>query len=481
MAAEQSIQPGLGAILAASTNRQPAHPLKSQPESSQGFSQLLGDEIGKQASFDDLSAEVESKTPVREAEVQLEQPSEDPIIANAELAALVMEPADQPTASLVSAESSEVVTVPLVPPENFPTAANDAVADLVRPEQAVLVGSEPVQSSRGVVANLTEVSQPGAPVTIDGPQGQVNSPNSLLVESSVIMAPEELIPVAEQTTIRMPMADGAADILGGPGRTLRLSEQSLVGVLSSVAGDAQPLNASGPIENNPPLITAAQLHRAATPTEHTLQRDMPQTSTAVLAVESVEQSASVMESRLEAAPSPRIDVSMPNAMPVAGASAMHGVTNVTPANPGPSPVISLDLSANNWSDEFAKEVFNVRELGDNRIRINVAPAGLGNIDCEIIDTAKGLELRLVTETTAARDLIQESGAALRERFQEAGMNLSAFDCRSGSSGSHAQGAKSDDRGGGASQNAETTDTRDDNLTNSRKSSTSSDSLISVYA
>lgn len=101
---------------------------------------------------------------------------------------------------------------------------------------------------------------------------------------------------------------------------------------------------------------------------------------------------------------------------------------------------SIDTQKQGWAPSLAAELIQIRDMGDSRMRINLAPAHLGHINCEITDTARGIELRIVTDSNAARDLMQDNNQDLRERFQEAGLMLAGFHCETGtgSAGSDAQ-------------------------------------------
>jgi len=97
----------------------------------------------------------------------------------------------------------------------------------------------------------------------------------------------------------------------------------------------------------------------------------------------------------------------------------------------------LDTQEGNWLPQLATDLLQIREQGDSRMRINLAPAHLGMIDCEIMETARGIELRVITESGVARDLLQDNSQDLRQRFQDSGLTLADFHCESDRGGAQA--------------------------------------------
>ncbi len=92
---------------------------------------------------------------------------------------------------------------------------------------------------------------------------------------------------------------------------------------------------------------------------------------------------------------------------------------------------SIDTQKAGWLPSLAAELIQLRDMGDSRVRINLAPAHLGQINCELTDTARGIELRVVTDSAAARDLMQDNNQDLRQRFEQAGLMLAGFHCETG--------------------------------------------------
>ncbi len=121
-----------------------------------------------------------------------------------------------------------------------------------------------------------------------------------------------------------------------------------------------------------------------------------------------------------------------------GLAGLSGVQTLAAASvPAGAAGAVLDTQEGNWLPQLATDLLQVREQGDSRMRINLAPAHLGMIDCEIMETARGIELRVITESGVARDLLQDNSQDLRQRFQDSGLTLADFHCESDRGGAQA--------------------------------------------
>ncbi|MEN8718876.1 MAG: flagellar hook-length control protein FliK [Oceanococcaceae bacterium] len=99
--------------------------------------------------------------------------------------------------------------------------------------------------------------------------------------------------------------------------------------------------------------------------------------------------------------------------------------------PLPTIAVAVDGADGQWLQGMAQDIVQLQEAGETRLRINLAPAHLGSLQVELQQTDLGMELRVLADSAAARDLLQSHGADLRQRFAEAGMHLAQFHCGTG--------------------------------------------------
>lgn len=95
------------------------------------------------------------------------------------------------------------------------------------------------------------------------------------------------------------------------------------------------------------------------------------------------------------------------------------------------PMAQLDTNADEWVQDLGAELLHIREGGDTRLRLNLAPGHLGSVQFDLAQTEQGIELRVVADSAAARDLLQQHSDTLRERMEQAGLQLAGFHCESG--------------------------------------------------
>ncbi len=137
---------------------------------------------------------------------------------------------------------------------------------------------------------------------------------------------------------------------------------------------------------------------------------------------------------------------------------------------------SIDTQKAGWAPSLAAELIQLRDMGDSRVRINLAPAHLGQINCELTDTARGIELRVVTDSAAARDLMQDNNQDLRQRFEQAGLMLAGFHCETG----HGSG-RGDAQADFANTSMSGLGAGDDNLAPARPVAQTGVRLLDLYA
>lgn len=146
----------------------------------------------------------------------------------------------------------------------------------------------------------------------------------------------------------------------------------------------------------------------------------------------------------EAAPSPVLSTNSvapaasmteaPSLSLAVGAISAPGGAAAPQAPPGvmPSPQTApLDVRQEGWTQGLAADLVQLQQQGGSRMRMILAPEQLGSLECTLIDGANGIELRIVTESPAARELLQQHGHELQSRFAQAGLSLGGFHCDSG--------------------------------------------------
>lgn len=107
--------------------------------------------------------------------------------------------------------------------------------------------------------------------------------------------------------------------------------------------------------------------------------------------------------------------------------------SVSPALPTSSAALtgSLNLQDGNWTSQLGQDIAQLRQAGENTLKIALAPEHLGQMEMELRQRSDGsLELRMQADNAQARDLLLGQSAELRDKLQSQGMNLSHFSCTS---------------------------------------------------
>ncbi len=339
--------------------------------------------------------------------------------------------------------------------------AADFPADPMHPDDAGISevdADTPLTAEDGLAEDRADLlSGLGIPAFSPPPETVMSAPAAAGRPEAGVPAGEGLpataVPVDTATLLPGAVAANATEKLLPTGGIVPEALSGVVpaGVPTGISPSASLPNtgAAMPQPGAPPVVSA---HQAPA------QPPMLATDTATLPTARVESAAA--EEALLAATNRIIDAAANAAVPVAVTAGTDGLVASPPMSrleglagvagaptltsgmsPGSAPAATLDTQDKAWMPQLASDLLQIREQGDSRMRINLAPAHLGMIDCEITETARGIELRVITESGAARDLMQDNNQDLRQRFQEAGLTLAGFHCESDSRGANANGSE----------------------------------------
>lgn len=437
-----------------------------------------------------LRGEVQSQQPDPEADVPVAEADAD---AEAETAV------SKPTGGAVSAtepagEGPAEVAV-------LEVDRNDTAPVLVTPEAGVEVSADiPLAEELeiGVTVPVAEVAEPNAnPAAFEVPEvliaavplGQSSTPQSPESQAlNRVLSPVEGARAGATPAVPLatPLVSGQAaemPVLGlalGDEAGLRGLPSTSVQAATTLAG-TPALPAAGANAQLPPAEPTTLM--PGTPLAEAVAADIATLSRDIFAA----MGGGTEPPRLEGLAA-GLTASMPGALEgVAGtslsAARLDGLSSLSSpvsaanaASPTSALSVMIDTQKGGWAPSLATELLQIRDMGDSRLRINLAPAHLGAIDCELVDTARGIELRVVTDSDAARQLMQDNSQDLRERFAESGLMLADFHCETG-----ADSESSESDGDSGMHGADVIAEDDGKLAQSRTVSTSALRLLDLYA
>lgn len=98
---------------------------------------------------------------------------------------------------------------------------------------------------------------------------------------------------------------------------------------------------------------------------------------------------------------------------------------------GLSAQTTINMQDANWPAQLGQELVQLRQAGEQALKVVLAPEHLGHMELELRQLSDGsLELRMQAENSSARDLLLAQSSDLREKLHNQGMSLSHFSCSS---------------------------------------------------
>nr|MBV6631169.1 flagellar hook-length control protein FliK [Oceanococcus sp. HetDA_MAG_MS8] len=98
---------------------------------------------------------------------------------------------------------------------------------------------------------------------------------------------------------------------------------------------------------------------------------------------------------------------------------------------GLSAQTTINMQDANWPAQLGQELVQLRQAGEQALKVVLAPEHLGHMELELRQLSDGsLELRMQAENSSARDLLLAQSSELREKLHNQGMSLSHFSCSS---------------------------------------------------
>lgn len=332
--------------------------------------------------------------------LQVDEGPMEPVAKPSSSAAMEL-PSSQPIAKTPARTSLEAA--------NAVTEAADDMAAVLRPQETPAKGAAPVATS--AKAEPTTSVIPPMTASAEGARSPLLAAAAQL-PASTQLSPQALHEGSQHSGTLAMAATPSALTPGNPNRHARPT-QPVSGIQTAMAARAQP-------------ALAQVAHSQAHPPPSTDMAEME------IALPGSNQPVDAVLTELAAKPAPSAEPQLAFSLSTAPlgslSTAALGSATAVPAAALPN---SLNLQDANWTGALGQELVQLRQAGEQSLRLALAPDHLGHMELELRQLSDGsLELRMQAESPQARDLLLAQSAELRDKLQGQGMSLSHFSCTS---------------------------------------------------